>query len=99
MALSNIPSNLQFGSYANFRDPNYQQIQQLLGSSRADQWAEWDIEAAESEQEQENWEAEFEASEETAELAREETQLNIDNLTAMYAALQGKYEELFSFTD
>jgi len=117
MALSNIPFNLQFGSYANFRDPNYAQLQQMLGSSRADQWAEWDIEEAESEREQENWEAEFgaaeekwdeeysllqeqfAASEETAALAREESQLNINNLTAMYAALSGKYEEMFSSTD
>ena len=96
---SNIPYNLQFGSYANFRDPNYQQILQMLGSDQADTWAEWDIEEAEREQEQENWEDEFASSEETAGLAREEMQLNIDNLTAMYSALQGKYEEMFNFTD
>ncbi len=93
---TNIPSNLQFGSYANFRDPNYQQILQMLGSSQADTWAEWDIEEAERAQEQENWEAEFASSEETAGLAREEMQLNIDNLTAMYSALQDEYEGLFS---
>ncbi len=104
---TNIPYNLQFSSFANFRDPNYQQLQQMLGSTQAETWAEWDITAQEREEdyamwEQEReedytmWETEFEASEETAELERESLQLEIDNMSALYSELETYYKDMFA---
>lgn len=94
-ALSNVPYNLQFSSYANYRDPNWGQLNQMLGGSKASDAMTADIAAAEREDEYSMWQEEWDVEKEGLLLTQEQQQEDLDYYKALYAELKDYLPEMY----